>query len=288
LVCVAVTAHAQTASPVSAAPPSATDHSRFRADPLGDTAVLATSVGFWGSMEVVLSTGEIRPQQIDASFNTSNLFFADRIAVSQTVDSNAGTLSTIGLASAIGYAGVDVILSGFRDGREAAIVDAFLYAEAASLALGVTDLAKVAMRRPRPVAYIERGNFIANGGNPATYNNAATDSALSFVSGHASTTASLAAVATYLAFARSPGTLRPWLTLVGGLLLTSFVSYERVRAGAHFPTDVVAGSLMGAGVGILIVHLHREDVARERPVWIGFTPAQEGASGGTLSLSGRF
>ena len=70
-----------------------------------------------------------------------------------------------------------------------------------------------------------------------------TDTALSFFSGHASETAALSATATYLAFARSSGTARPWITLVAGTLLTTFVSYERVNAGKHFPTDVIAGLL---------------------------------------------
>ena len=38
---------------------------------------------------------------------------------------------------------------------------------------------------------------------------------------------------------------RPWLTLGLGTALTTFVSVERVRAGAHFPTDVIAGAIAG-------------------------------------------
>jgi undecaprenyl-diphosphatase len=38
-----------------------------------------------------------------------------------------------------------------------------------------------------------------------------------------------------------------------------------VRAGKHFPTDVLAGTFAGAGIGIVMPHLHRtEDVQQRR------------------------
>jgi undecaprenyl-diphosphatase len=258
---------------------------RFEADPIGDGALLLATIGFAGTLELVLSTGEIRPQQIDPNFNTSSLLGIDRGAISQHIDLHAGTYSTIGLAGAIVFAALDPVLTGFRDGSEAAIVDAFMYAEAASMAWGLSDIAKVAVRRPRPIAYINRQAYISAGGVPSMYDNTSTDSSLSFFSGHAAVTSSIAAAATYLAFARSPHTARPWITLVAGAALTAFVSIERVRAGAHFPTDVLAGAFGGAGVGLVVVHLHREDTVQQRPVWVGMVPAP---GGGMVSLGGRF
>jgi membrane-associated phospholipid phosphatase len=258
---------------------------RFEADPIGDGALLLGTLGFAGSLELVLSTGEIRPQQIDANFNTSNLLGIDRGAVSQNVDPHASTYSNVGLFGAIAFAALDPILTGFRDGSEAAIVDAFMYAEAASMAWGLSDIAKVAVRRPRPIAYINRAAYLSAGGNPATYDNTSTDSSLSFFSGHAAVTSSITAAATYLSFARSPHTARPWITLLAGSALTAFVSIERVRAGAHFPTDVLAGAFAGAGVGLVVVHLHREDTLQQRPVWVGMNPAP---GGGMVSIGGRF
>jgi len=271
--------------PAPAEPKPGDDKIRFVADPLGDGAILATSAGLAGIMELVLSTGEIRPQQIDVSFNNNSLLPFDRAAISQTIDPNASTLSSVGLYTAVGFAVLDPILSGFRDGREAALVDAVMYAQAAAITLGITDIAKVAVRRPRPIAYIDRDKYLAQNGDPAKYDNTSTDSAMSFVSGHAATTATISSVATYLAFARSPNTVRPWITLAAGVLLTGFVSYERVRAGAHFPSDVIAGALAGTGVGLVVTHLHREDRVQQRPIWVGFAPAN---GGGILSLSGRF
>jgi undecaprenyl-diphosphatase len=233
----------------------------------------------------VLSTGEIQPQQISATFKTSQLLGIDRGAIHQKLDSGANGRSNVGLYTAIALTLGDTVADIWREGKTAALVDAIMYVEAATNTQGATNLAKIAFRRPRPIAYIERNNYIAKGGDPATYNNADTDSALSFFSGHASAVSSLGAAATYIAFSRSPRSARPWITLGAGVLLTTFVSYERVRGGDHFPTDVIAGALAGTAVGALVVHLHREDSIESRPVWIGMSPIRDG---GVLSASGHF
>jgi membrane-associated phospholipid phosphatase len=258
---------------------------KFKADPLGDGALLAASLGFAALSEAIITTGEIRPQQIDASFDTKRLLPIDRAAITQSVDSTADSFSDGGVVTALGFAALDPILSGFRHGREAAFVDATLYAEAIAFSWGLTNLAKIGFRRPRPMAYIERERAIEAGQDPTTYNNTSTDSTLSFYSGHAALAASASATASYLAFARSPGSMRAWGTLAGGIVLTSFVAVERVRSAAHFPTDVIAGVLAGAGIGMLVVHLHRYDSETRRPVWIGALPTP---GGGGVMVGGAF
>ena len=95
----------------------------------------------------------------------------------------------------------------------------------------------------------------------------------------------MAATATYLAFSRSPRTARPWLTLGVGALAAALVDVGRVRAGAHYPTDVIAGTTAGIGIGVLVPHLHRAEDVTRRPVWIGTQPVSGGSS---LTLSGSF
>jgi len=75
-----------------------------------------------------------------------------------------------------------------------------------------------------------------------------------------------------------------------GTALTTFVSIERVRAGRHFPTDVIAGSIAGAGIGLVVPHLHRTEEIKQRRIWVGFAPVNnyEGERGGLLNLSGLF
>ncbi|HYP74847.1 MAG TPA: phosphatase PAP2 family protein [Polyangiaceae bacterium] len=259
----------------------------FDIDPVADSAMIAVSLGFAGTLQLINSTGEIRPQQIDPKFDTANLVRIDRGAVTQTPDSKAGARSSLALGVTLAYAVIDPILSGVREQSvQTGIADAFMYAEALSFTVAMTNVVKMAVRRPRPVAYIEAN---ANKDDPS-YANESTDSALSFFSGHAAITATVSATATYLAFARSPHNARPWITLLAGVGLTTFVSVERVRAGQHFPTDVIAGSIAGAGIGLVVPHLHRTDDIKQRRIWVGFNPVHslQGERGGLLDVSGVF
>jgi membrane-associated phospholipid phosphatase len=252
---------------------------RFTADPVSDGAVLSFALGVGALSEAIIGTGEIQPQQpnLDAS-----LLSIDENSKNLSPSSAWRSVSNVGLLSAIGFAVVDPVLSGFRDGAQAGIVDAIIYGETLGITWSVTNLTKISFRRPRPRAYrdAEERNAAHLPADITT-----TDNALSFFSGHSSVTAAVSATATYLAFSRSPGTPRPWITLGVGILATSLTAYGRVRSGDHFPTDVIAGAMAGAGIGILVPHLQRSDEVKRRPVWIGAAPVPVG-DGFTLTASG--
>jgi membrane-associated phospholipid phosphatase len=259
------------ATPVTG-PPTLAEGQHFTIDPVADGVLIAGGGGFAAMLGFVLGTGEIQPATPGP---TSNLLSIDRIAVTQTLDPHATTFADATLYTAIGFAVLDPILSGVRDGWDAFVVDGVLYAESIAVTEALTDITKIAVRRPRPIDYIDCEP-------PKTCS--ATDFSLSFFSGHASTVATIGATATYLAFMRDPKSARPWITLGAAVAMTTFVSYERVRSGDHFPTDVITGALAGAVVGVLVPHLHRhKDEAP--PVWIGAAPAP---GGGTVSLGAVF
>jgi membrane-associated phospholipid phosphatase len=268
-----------TPKPVEPVPPV-----RFEAEPIRDGAIILMNVSFAGLLGLITGTGELHPQQIAKDFNSNSLLFFDRVAVTQTIDPNAGTYSDIGVLLALAYAIGDPIATGYRESNvQSALVDFIIYAEALSITWGLTNLAKAAVRRPRPTAYILAAE---HEGDP-NFVISDFDSSASFFSGHTSTCAAVTAVATYLAFARSPGTARPWITLIVGGVLTGLVGFERVRSGSHFPSDVFAGMLAGSGVGVLVTHYHRAESAKERPLWIGFVRETNG-EGGMFTLGGTF
>ncbi len=280
--CLALGAALASPSDARAADPPLPDQ-HFSIDPVADGVFITAGAGFSGLNELILSTGEIAPQRPGSP---DKLLSFDRIAVTQTFDPNAGAVSNVGLGVALAFAALDPILSGARDGPDAAIVDAVIYAESLSLTLAITDITKIAVRRPRPIAYIQQASLDAQyGGADKSPSISSTDATLSFFSGHAAIVAAASATATYLAFIRSPHSWRPWVTLAAGTLLTAFVSYERVRSGAHFPTDVIGGALAGGAIGVLVPQLHRHETDG-RSFWIGFSPAT--GVGGSLTLQGLF
>ena len=262
--------------------PQLEEGQHFIVDPVVDGVAVAGGAAFSILLQLVLSTGEIKP---GFPSDPSVLLSIDRGAVTTTPDPNAGLLSSIGLYTAIGFAVLDPILSGFRDGKDALLVDAVMYAETIALTEAFTDATKIAVRRPRPVDYANCYKQSTTGCDSNT------DLQLSFFSGHASVTGAITATASYLAFARSGmHSARPWITLATGVLLTAFVSYERVQSGEHFPTDVIMGSLAGAGIGTLVAHFHHKPHLHgknlEAPsVWFGYAPMP---SGGGVSMGGRF
>jgi membrane-associated phospholipid phosphatase len=260
----------------------------FDVDPIADTGLIVISGGLAFVLEEINGTGEIRPQPIDPSFDKSQLIGIDRAAVEGTPDSGASARSNIGLFGAAAFAAVDPVLSGFRERSiQTALVDAMLYGESICLTFAFTSSAKLAVRRPRPIAY-RRAQAAFDAGQTTPYQSASTDSGLSFFSGHASITAAIGATGTYLAFTRDPDGWRPWLTLGLATGVTTFVSVERVRAGRHFPTDVLAGVIAGTGIGIVVPHLHRTTDVKQRRVWVGFAPvdSDDDGQGGVLSVNG--
>jgi membrane-associated phospholipid phosphatase len=288
LVCVAVAVALLASAPAraddasSGAAPRLGEGEHFTIDPVVDGVLIAGGVGFSGLLGLVISTGEIQPVPPG---DPDKLLSIDRIAVTQTIDPNANLYSDIGFYAAYGFAILDPILSGARNGRRAALVDAMMYAESIALTKAFTLATKIGVRRSRPIDYLNCG-----GGSTAA-GCADTDLQLSFFSGHASQTAAISATATYLAFVRNPHSARPWITLAVGTALTALVSYERVRSGEHFPTDVIMGSMAGAAIGVLVPHFHHRPHSKEReycapPVWIGFQPASDGT--GAVTLGGRF
>jgi membrane-associated phospholipid phosphatase len=272
-------AEARADDPPSASP--AQPRAKLTADPITDGAIISVSLGFGALSELVVTTGEIVPQQPQPS---SRLLAIDRLALHKH-EGTAGPTSSIGALLALFYAVADPIASGYRDGANAGLVDFVIYAEALSITWAATNMAKLTVRRPRPRAYQEQERLYEIYGMEEAPSITATDTSLSFFSGHTALVATVTSTASYLAFVRSPGSARPWITLLAGTALTAFVGVQRVRAGEHFPTDVISGAMAGAGIGLLVAHLHRDEASTAQSLWIGGSGEP---GGGALSIGGLF
>lgn len=91
----------------------------------------------------------------------------------------------------------------------------------------------------------------------ALENKVQSDARMSFFSAHTTTVSSMCfsfalAYQTYLPEAR--GRAAVW---AGAITLPAIEGYMRVRAGRHFPSDVITGYLVGAGSSYLMHLLHK-------------------------------
>lgn len=130
-----------------------------------------------------------------------------------------------------------------------------VYAEALLLSKTLTHLGKGAIGRPRPGLYVGAWSGSDSGDGTVVGSGAFH----SMPSSHASTawTGAATAFASHLLLRPRAGWAeRAGVGFVGGALAGA-TSALRVSAGAHFPSDVIAGAGIGIGSGILVPLLHR-------------------------------
>ena len=152
-------------------------------------------------------------------------------------------------------------LAGFADPlsdsrwEDAATMGA-IFVESYLLIRGATYVAKELAGRKRPYVYndalsAEARHAIATEDDEGAF--------LSFYSGHAAG-AFMAATLLSTVYVDSHGRSTTSDALWGSsLAVAGFTALARVKAGKHFPTDVLVGSAVGAAVGHLVPRLHRVD-----------------------------
>jgi membrane-associated phospholipid phosphatase len=125
-----------------------------------------------------------------------------------------------------------------------------IYAEALTVNAFLTSVTKRLVSRPRPYVYSadpQVQQFAAEQGD---------DARMSFYSGHASATFAAAVAGSYLY--GQVATDKTSRAVVWGfeLAVAGATAGLRTRAGAHFYSDVIAGALVGATVGLVVPLLH--------------------------------
>ena len=188
--------------------------------------------------------------------NKNSINAIDRKAINNwnlKAENSRERLGSIGLWG-IGLAGTMTIsmvegLNGRGTVTSNALTNGVMIVEGGLFVLGLSDLAKAIVERPRPFAYNSNLSFetkIESG-----------DYKESFFSGNT-------AITTYGAFYTAkvindlyPNSKWKYVAWGGAGLYSGYAGYLAVKSGHHFPTDVFIGNLVGAGVAILIPHLHK-------------------------------
>ncbi len=220
--------------------------SRFRLDAAADAVavILATAATvFPNSMDAPIAWR--RPDLMDR--RSVNAF--DRVATRQWSPA-AGTASDVLLWGSVG--GVFVASAAealiHRHTARKWLVQGVVMAESILVTSGLTSIAKVSVRRARPEFY--------NPQAPASVR-ATPDASLSFWSGHTALTAAALTSFAVVEWQEEPGTPLAWASAVAAGLVIPTVASLRVVAGKHFPTDVIAGGLVGIAAAVAVPMLHR-------------------------------
>lgn len=171
-----------------------------------------------------------------------------------------GTASDRGRDALVGAAALVSFAPLALDGRwRDATTLGVMFVEAALLVGGATYTAKELAGRRRPWAYntslsVEERVALAQA-DPR-------EASRSFFSGHASAAFTLATLLSTVyadVHGRSGASDALW---AASLSLAALTGYARVRAGQHYPSDVLVGAAVGAAVGTLVPALHRPGPAR--------------------------
>jgi hypothetical protein len=176
--------------------------------------------------------------------------------------------------SDVGLYGIEALAASgilVHEGLRRGLNDLVVIAEATLLSSAASGLSTAMTGRPRPYMYgTEAPLSVRQNGNGG----------LSYFSGHTSTSFG-AVTSTFMTLRRlHPDARWPWLVMAGGGAVAGLVGATRVLAGDHFPTDVLAGAVVGTAIGVLVPAVH---AAPRR-----LTPAPMAvAGGGGIAIMGE-
>lgn len=173
---------------------------------------------------------------ITAGLFVTDSDFSRHLSQNPTTISHYKTLSNAGVAALVGGAG-SMWLLGHASHNDHWSETGFLAGEAALNSLVMVEGLKYSLRRDRPYVGNGSGAFFQSGGT-------------SFPSEHAAAAWSVAGVIAH----EYPGPF----TKILAYSLASLVSFSRVKAHQHFPSDVVAGTVIGNLVSQNIYSRHHD------------------------------
>jgi membrane-associated phospholipid phosphatase len=141
-----------------------------------------------------------------------------------------------------------LVLLGDTESRSEFGTISVMWLETLLLTNGVTRLVKSSVRRVRPYAY-----------NPFTGEEMKIDpeTRLSFFSGHTSNSAAMSFFAAQTLVNNNPGMNNKGLVWASAATLPAITGLLRIKAGRHFPTDVLVGYAVGAVIGVVVPNLHK-------------------------------
>ena len=175
-----------------------------------------------------------------------------------TVGNNSKTWDKIGSVSLYAIIGgvavstvLDNALSSSAGRLRGFLADGVVIVETTGLATLTTHVLRYAVRRPRPTQY-EGGADIAMSDQ---------ERHLSFPSGHVTSTSAMATAFATTFWLRHPDSPWRWVVAGSSVAVSTISGYGRVGGGRHFPSDWIAGQVIGTAFGMLVPLAHRADLS---------------------------
>jgi len=184
--------------------------------------------------------------RVPASIDLSTVPMFDRVATRQwSLPAHRTSNVLFGLAL-----GAALTASIVNQRGELPLLPVAIIAESALLSVGLTNTAKELVRRPRP--------YLSNPNVPPSAHNTGEDH-VSFWSGHTANIAAITFSSASMVQRSDASSTMKTATWIGAALAPAAMGYLRVRAGRHFPTDVLTGYAVGALVGLAVPYFHRAE-----------------------------
>jgi hypothetical protein len=169
----------------------------------------------------------------------------DRTAIGK----HSATSGQIADGLSIGFLVGPPVWSAIDTGGDGLFEDVVIHTETLLLVQGLNQIVKFAVQRPGPYAYDQSLSPEERSGPEA---------ARSFWSGHTSTAFASATSHAVTYWLRHPRDPWRFTVLAADLAAASAVGFLVYDAGWHYPTDIIAGALAGASLGVLVPVLHTD------------------------------
>lgn len=169
----------------------------------------------------------------------------DHSSINRSYNKKIHFLSDVGMVTAIA---TPLILLADKKVRNEIKYIAPMWVETFALTYALTGMTKELVRRTRPYVYYD---------DVPLEKKMAKDARASFFSGHTSMTAASTFFTAKIYADMNPNSKWKPLVWTSAAILPAGIGFLRYSGGKHFWTDIITGYLVGATVGILVPHLHR-------------------------------
>ncbi len=211
-----------------------------------ESAFIISSVGLLATSLIINTPAPLSSNDI-SMLNVNDINAFDRYATRQS-SANAQRVSDIFLT---GVLVLPTIFLSNHHTRKDILPLITMSAEIALINVAFTSTVKKLVRRTRPLAYNTTFPFEEK---------QTSNARLSFFSGHTSHVASLSFMMAKVMTDYHPHANKVFKVGIWTFAATlpAITGYLRVRAGKHFPTDVIGGYAFGGLVGFLVPHFHKK------------------------------